>query len=175
MASDTAEALLAAEDAPFIDPVELRQTLGCFATGVAIVTTLGTNGRPVGMTINSFNSVSMDPPLVLWSIAKTAPSYDAFHANGSFIVNILSEHQHDLCQQFSRPAEDKFAGVAFEPGLNGIPQLTDAAAHLECVTHERFEGGDHTIIVGRVMGLQASDAPPLLFHRGKLCGFTHQL
>lgn len=169
-----AEAALAAEDAPFIDPVELRNTLGCFATGVAIVTTLGVNDRPVGMTINSFNSVSMDPPLVLWSIARKAPSYDAFRANGSFVVNILSEHQHDLCLQFSRPSEDKFAGVEFEPGLNGIPRLNEAAAHLECVTYDRVEGGDHTIIIGRVMGLRASDALPLLFHRGKLRGLAER-
>jgi len=167
-----AEAPLAAGDTPFIDPAELRNTLGCFATGVAIVTTLGPDGRPVGMTINSFNSVSMDPPLVLWSIAKKAPSYDAFRANRGFVVNILSEHQLDLCLQFSRPSEDKFAGVDFEPGLNGIPQLTGAAAHLECVTHDRVEGGDHTIIIGRVIGLRASDAQPLLFHRGKLRGFA---
>ncbi|WP_346915313.1 flavin reductase family protein [uncultured Roseibium sp.] len=171
----SAEASLAADDAPFIDPADLRNTLGCFATGVAIVTTLSANGRPVGMTINSFNSVSMDPPLVLWSIARKAPSYDAFHANGSFVVNILSEHQHELCLQFSRPSEDKFAGVDFEPGLNGIPQLTGAAAHLECMTHDRVEGGDHTIIIGRVMRLQASDAMPLLFHRGILRGFDGRI
>lgn len=162
-------------DGTCIDPRRFRDTLGCFATGVAVVTTIAPDGLPVGMTISSFNSVSMEPPLVLWSISNTAPSFEAFEKNPHFNVNILSEDQHDLCLQFSRPSEDKFSGVDHDACPNGVPRLADVAARLECETHSRIEGGDHTIIIGRVLGLHASESPPLLFHRGKLRGFAQSL
>jgi flavin reductase (DIM6/NTAB) family NADH-FMN oxidoreductase RutF len=145
----------------------LREALGCFATGVVVVTTLGDHGAPVGLTINSFNSVSLDPPLVLWSLALSAQSLRAFRTHEAFAINILSADQADLCHQFARPSEDKFADVSWTPGLMGVPVLDDAHAHLECKVWRRYEGGDHEIILGEVMALQAHDKSPLVYHRGR--------
>ena len=152
---------------------ELRDVLGSFATGVVVVTTLGDGGAPVGLTINSFNSVSLDPPLVLWSLALTAPSLGAFRAHDAFAVNILSRDQADLCMRFARPSDDKFAGVSWRPGLKGVPVLNDAHAHLECRTWRHYEGGDHEIIIGEVMALAATDTAPLVYHRGRLAHVAH--
>ena len=146
---------------------ELRDVLGCFATGVAVVTTRGEGGAPVGLTINSFNSVSLDPPLVLWSLSLNAPSLGAFRANGAFAVNILSERQANLARKFARPASDKFAGVDWEPGCADVPLIAGAAARLECRTWRRYEGGDHEIIIGEVIAMAATDKAPLIFHRGR--------
>lgn len=146
---------------------ELREVLGCFATGVAVVTTRGEGGAPVGLTINSFNSVSLDPPLVLWSLALAAPSLDAFRAHPGFAVNILSEDQAALARKFARPAPDKFAGIDWEPGYADVPLIAGAAARLECRTWRRYEGGDHEIIVGEVIAVAAVDKAPLIFHRGR--------
>lgn len=149
------------------DRQELRAALGCFATGVVVVTTLGKGGAPVGLTINSFNSVSLDPPLVLWSLALSAPSLDAFRSHPAFAINILSAEQADACRQFARPAPDKFAGVGWTPGHEGVPVLDGAVANLQCRTFRRYEGGDHEIFLGEVVGLRASDREPLVYHRGR--------
>lgn len=146
---------------------ELRDVLGCFATGVSVVTTRGEGGAPVGLTINSFNSVSLDPPLVLWSLALTAPSLSAFRAHRAFAVNILSETQAGLARKFARPASDKFAGVDWKPGYADVPLIAGAAARLECRTWRRYEGGDHEIIIGEVIAVAATDRAPLIFHRGR--------
>lgn len=150
-----------------VDRISLRNALGCFATGVAIVTTRGDGDAPVGLTISSFNSVSLDPPLVLWSIANTAPSLGAFRGRDSFAINILAEDQLDLCQRFSRPSETKFAGVDFLNGYDDVPLLTGAAARFECRTYARYPGGDHEIYLGEVVDLYASDKDPLVFHKGQ--------
>ena len=147
-------------------PRHLRDCLGSFTTGVVVVTTLGTEGRPVGLTINSFNSVSLDPPLILWSLALKAPSLEAFRATGAFVINILAEDQEDLGRRFATPSADKFAGVAYAPGLTGAPVLADTAAHLECRTYARYPGGDHEIYVGEVTALQDRGHAPLVYHRG---------
>lgn len=162
----------ARDPAPALDSTALREVLGCFATGVAVATTVGEDGRPVGLTINSFNSVSLDPPLVLWSIARSAPSFEAFRVHKAFTINILAEEQRELCRRFATPSDDKFADVAFESGYKGVPRLDGAIAYLECDTHDRFPGGDHTIIVGRVLNVASEDRAPLVYHRGQFMRFA---
>ncbi|WP_136656700.1 flavin reductase family protein [Nitratireductor sp. XY-223] len=153
-----------------IDRNMLRDALGHFATGVAVVTTLGEGGRPVGLTINSFNSVSLSPPLILWSLARTAPSFDAFRNYNAFAINILARDQRDLCMQFARPSEDKFRDIAHRPGIENVPLIDGVHAQLECRTYRRHEGGDHEIYLGEVIGISTFEKQPLVFHRGQ---FTH--
>lgn len=151
-----------------IDPKDLRRALGCFPTGVAIVTTLSREGDPVGLTISSFNSVSLDPPLVLWSIGLNAASLPVFRANGGFVINVLSAAQVDLPKTFSSPVEDRFATVPWRPGLAGRPVLDEAAAVFECRTYARYDGGDHEILLGEVLRHEATDRVPLVFGKGRL-------
>ena len=150
-----------------IDPRELRDALGCFATGVCVVTTVGDEGAPVGMTINSFSSVSLDPPLILWSIGLNTPSRSAFHDHGCFAINIMGVDTKDLTLQFARPSDNKFEGVNWAAGHNGVPVLADAMTTLECVIEDRILSGDHEIFIGRVMNIGHGEGEPLLFHRGK--------
>lgn len=147
---------------------QFRDVLGSFTTGVVVVTTLGEDGRPIGLTVNSFNSVSLDPPLILWSIALKSPSLSAFRLHAFFAVNILAEDQEPLCRQFATPAPDKFQNVCFERGVTGVPVLGGTAGHLECRTFARYPGGDHEIYVGEVQAVQDHGAPPLVFHRGAI-------
>jgi flavin reductase (DIM6/NTAB) family NADH-FMN oxidoreductase RutF len=149
-----------------LDQQALRSALGCFATGIAVVTTRGGDGLPVGLTVNSFNSVSLDPPLILWSISLSAPSLPAFRDHDGFAVNILAADQAEICMQFARGAEDKFSGVGWREGRFGVPLIEGAVAQFECSTHARHPGGDHEIYLGRVVGLSASDTPPLVIWRG---------
>ncbi|MDT0576249.1 flavin reductase family protein [Croceicoccus sp. F390] len=149
-----------------IDAKSLRNALGSFATGVTIVTT-NHDGRKVGLTANSFNSVSLDPPLVLWSLAKKSSNIEAFKAVDAFAVHILGADQEALSDQFATPGVDKFEGVEFKTGRAGIPLLTDCAARFECQTAYQYDGGDHIIFVGEVLNLEQSEKEPLLFHRGK--------
>ena len=150
-----------------IDPSALRNVLGCFATGVCVVTTIGDEGRPVGMTINSFSSVSLDPPLILWSIGLDAPSRGAFQTHGSFAINIMGSGTKDTTMNFARPSDDKFAGVSWRVGHRGIPLLNEAIAVLECDVEKRIVVGDHEIFIGRVQHLQQNDGDPLVFHKGQ--------
>lgn len=144
----------------------LRNVLGSFTTGVVIATTIGDNGRPVGLTVNSFNSVSMDPPLILWSLALKSPSLSAFRSQSGFAINILAEDQERLCRQFATPNEDKFLDVRFDMGETSVPVLHGAAAYLECSTYARYPGGDHEIYVGEVKAMRDHGLSPLVFHRG---------
>ncbi|NNU81655.1 flavin reductase family protein [Halovulum dunhuangense] len=150
------------------DPQEFRRALGCFPTGVAVVTTLDPDGRPVGLTVSSFNSVSLDPPLVLWSIALRASSLPSFQRNPHFAINVLAVGQSDLPGIFSSRVEDRFAGLDWQPGLHGIPVLPDSAASFECGVYNRCDGGDHEVILGRVLRFAASDRTPLVFGKGRL-------
>lgn len=158
-----------------IDPRELRDVLGCFATGVCVVTTLGDEGRPVGMTINSFSSVSLDPPLILWSIGLNTPSRGAFQRHGSFAVNIMGEDAKDTTLHFARPSEDKFADISWTQGLHGIPVLSEAMAVLECTMEDQIISGDHEIFIGRVARIDQSEGNPLLFHKGKFAAIGNML
>jgi len=149
------------------NPHQFRNALGQFATGVTIVTTMDGNANPVGVTASSFNSVSLDPPLVLWSLAKTAQSMPAYQNSGGFNVHVLASHQSDLSNQFARPSDDKFAGVKWTPCEDGFPLLPEYAALFRCKTHFQYEGGDHIIFVGEVIDYKTHDLPVLVFHGGK--------
>ncbi|WP_221801621.1 flavin reductase family protein [Oceanobacter mangrovi] len=152
-----------------IDNQQLRQALGQFATGVTIVTTNTPQGEPVGVTVSSFNSVSLEPPLVLWSIAKSAYSCEAFEAASHFAVHVLGAEQQPLSDRFARSSSDKFAGIELQQGINRLPLLTDCAARFQCAVEYCYEGGDHLIFVGRVMKLDLAEQPadPLLFYRSR--------
>jgi 3-hydroxy-9,10-secoandrosta-1,3,5(10)-triene-9,17-dione monooxygenase reductase component len=152
---------------PF-DPREFRTALGSFATGVTIVTTCLPSGEEwAGVTANSFNSVSLDPPLVLWSLAKNARSRAVFEAGGSWAVHILAYDQEVLSNRFATRGEHKFEGVTTERGIDGVPLLTGCTARLQCRTRFVHEGGDHLIFVGEVIAFDREDKVPLVFHGGR--------
>lgn len=151
-----------------IDSRLFRDAMARFATGVAVVTTRDTTGRPVGVTINSLSSVSLEPPLLLWSLALKAPSLEAFRQSGLFAVNILPGSRDDLCRQFATPAPDKFRGVRYTVDCHGLPLLDDVLAQLVCRTWARYPGGDHEIFVGQVEDIRIAEGEPLVFFRGRL-------
>jgi flavin reductase (DIM6/NTAB) family NADH-FMN oxidoreductase RutF len=150
-----------------VDLQKFKRALSCFATGVAVVTTLDGDGEKVGMTVSSFNSVSLDPPLVLWSIANDANSYSVFTNANYCAVNVLAMHQDQLSSQFAQKGSDKFEGLECRSGIEGVPILPEYAACFECSTENIFEGGDHKIIVGRVLKLEDRENDPLIFYRGR--------
>lgn len=145
-----------------------RETLGLFVTGVTVITTRDAAGRPVGITANSFNSVSLDPPLILWSVGLNALSLQAFSHATAFAVHILRDDQADLSQRFATSGGDKFSGLAIESGLNDVPLLPDCAARLECLPHAQHPAGDHILFIARVHHLASDpDAMPLVYHGGR--------
>ena len=148
------------------DFVEFRRALGCFATGVAVVTALDSNGEKIGITINSFNSVSLDPPLVLWSVGKDSLSYDEFIVAEHFAVNVLATHQRDMCDRFANSGGNKFGGLNCGEGVAGIPLLPEFSAVFECQSVDRYDGGDHKIVVGCVVKFEDRKTDPLIFYRG---------
>ncbi len=150
-----------------IAPAALRKALGQFPTGVAIVTAADSQGQ-IGMTANSFSSVSLDPPLVLWSVAKSALSHDRFVAADAFAVHFLGADHHELALRFAGRSADKFGEIAHRPGIAGSPLLEGLAPIFECRAWARYPGGDHTILVGEVIGLVERVHDPLLFHSGVL-------
>ncbi|HEY4547838.1 MAG TPA: flavin reductase family protein [Pedomonas sp.] len=150
-----------------LDPRAFRSALGQYATGVAIVTALEDTGRPVGMTINSFASVSLDPPLVLWSVQLNTTSSQAFRTCGRFSVNVLAADQQDTAMRFARTDEHKFLDFPVDTGLGGVPLIPGALATFECSTWAVYPGGDHEIIVGKVENLITRPGPALGFHQGK--------
>ncbi|AWK84807.1 flavin reductase family protein [Azospirillum thermophilum] len=152
---------------PF-DARSFRSALGCFATGIAVVTTLEPDGQPVGVTVNSFSSVSLDPPLVQFCLGRAAQSFAAFTAAPSFAVNILADDQEDLSVRFSRrEQQERWGGVAVERWDSGVPILAGCLASLECDREHLFDAGDHVIVVGRVRRLASRpDGRPLLYFRG---------
>jgi 3-hydroxy-9,10-secoandrosta-1,3,5(10)-triene-9,17-dione monooxygenase reductase component len=145
---------------------EFRNALGSFATGVCIITTLGKNGQKVGMTANSFNSVSLTPPLILWSIGKSTNCFDDFMAADAFAVHILAADQQDLSNRFATTGEDRFANIQCTDGLSGIPILPHYSACFECKAANQFDGGDHIIMTGEVVRFSDNQLDPLLFYRG---------
>lgn len=166
----TSNLALAARDeatpANAIDPRELRNTLGLFATGVTVVTAPGADGRPVGITANSFSSLSLEPPLVLWSLALKSSNVGLFAEGKPFAINILAAEHEALALQFARPLPDKFDGVDYVSNGAGVPLLVGALAQLECRVSFTRELGDHLLIVGQVEALASQPGTPLLFHRG---------
>lgn len=146
----------------------LREVMGAYPTGVTIVAALDDDGSPFGLTVNSFTSLSLDPPLVLVCIGRQSTWHDHLVASRTFAVNILAAGQHEVATRFAvEPSEGRFEGVPWTPGASGAPVLPDAAASIECALHEVLEGGDHTILVGRVEDLRVTDRPSLVFHRGR--------
>ncbi|HWI09847.1 MAG TPA: flavin reductase [Burkholderiaceae bacterium] len=148
------------------DPKEFRKTLGTFTTGVTIITTRAADGTPVGITANSFNSVSLDPPMVLWSLARNARSLAAFDKAQHWAVHILSADQEPLSNRFARSSEDKFSGVPVDTGIGDVPLLSNCTSRLQCRTSFKYEGGDHIIFVGEVLAFDRNDVAPLVFHGG---------
>jgi flavin reductase (DIM6/NTAB) family NADH-FMN oxidoreductase RutF len=155
------------DEAPAIDPRAFRNALGTFATGVVVVTARDPSGRRYGMTVNSFSAVSLDPPLVLWSLSKTNQNCSVFTAADNFAINVLAMGQIDLSQRFARPSVDKFAGIPLTDGIGGAPLLGDTAAVFECRRHDVLEGGDHHILLGRVLRFSHRAVPTLVFCQGR--------
>ncbi|MCM8735758.1 flavin reductase family protein [Azospirillum sp. A1-3] len=141
----------------------LRDAYARYATGVAVITTLTPAGTPVGLTVNSFSSVSLDPPLVLWSLMRSSASLPAFGEASRFAVNVLADDQHHLSTRFASRSEERFAGIDWTPGLGGVPLLPDCLAQFECTTHRLVEAGDHVVVLGRVHRFEHHDGAPLLF------------
>lgn len=150
------------------DPRLFRQALGRFSTGVTVITTRTADGRQEGMTANSFAAVSLDPPLVLWSIRNQAPSFDAFRDAGVFAINILTQDQAALSHHFATPTHNKFEGISHTQGHGGCPMLVDTLAQFECDLEQMIPAGDHHIMIGRVQRACFDDsASPLLFSGGR--------
>lgn len=149
------------------DERDFRNALGTFGTGVTIVTTRAPDGRPYGMTANSFSAVSLDPPLVLWSLALKSPSAPLFRAAQHFGVSVLALDQLHLSRHFARSAEDKFVGIDTVDGAGGVPLIGGAASTFECRSEYRYFGGDHQIIVGRVERYTYDRRATLLFCHGR--------
>jgi len=150
-----------------MDRRDFRRALGQFATGVTVVTTRTSDGRKVGVTVNSFSSVSLDPPLLLWNLSRQAPSFADFTHATHVAINVLAANQHHLSRQFSTPLPDKFAGVEFVEGPAGVPLLTGVNAHFVCRNVRQYDGGDHVIFLGEVEEYKYTDGEPLVFHSGR--------
>ncbi|MCB1334703.1 MAG: flavin reductase family protein [Roseivivax sp.] len=149
-----------------IDPRALRDAFGCFMTGVTVVTTVDGAGNPLGFTANSFSSVSLDPPLLLVSIANKSANLDAFSTGRGFAVNILSERQKDVSATFARPVADRFSAVAWRRGPVGAPLLDGVSAWFDCTLEQAIPAGDHTILLGRIGAFEDSAHPGLGYYRG---------
>jgi 3-hydroxy-9,10-secoandrosta-1,3,5(10)-triene-9,17-dione monooxygenase reductase component len=150
-----------------LDPREFRNALGAFATGVTVVTAAAPDGSRAGVTANSFNSVSLDPPMILWSLARNSRSLAVFERALYWAVHILAADQDHLSNHFAKSAADKFVGLEIETGFGGVPLLKDYATRLQCKTAFKYEGGDHVIFVGEVLSVDRRDVAPLVFHGGK--------
>jgi flavin reductase (DIM6/NTAB) family NADH-FMN oxidoreductase RutF len=163
-------ALITGDTPVTVDARAFRQSLGTFPTGVCLVTTMTEHGKREGMTINSFASVSLDPPLILWSIRDDARSGDAFINGRHFILSVLAATQRELALHFSKPSSDKFAAFEsqFDSGLAGCPRLKASVATFECSVYSRHQEGDHTILLGKVEAHTRSGEPPLLLHMGQM-------
>jgi flavin reductase (DIM6/NTAB) family NADH-FMN oxidoreductase RutF len=153
---------------PNFSALEFRASLAMFATGVTIVTARTPEGELIGLTANSFNSLSLDPPLVLWSLAQAAGSMPALSSGTHYAINVLAADQKALAERFASRRDDRWAGVAYTDGASGAPLITGAAASFECFNRSRYQEGDHVIFVGEVERCSHQPgAAPLLFHGGK--------
>ncbi|RYF42170.1 MAG: flavin reductase [Comamonadaceae bacterium] len=153
---------------PSFSAQEFRAALGTFATGVTIVTALTPEGRPIGLTANSFASVSLAPPLVLWSLAQMAASLEAFRAGSHYAIHVLAADQRALAERFALKGADRWTDLEYTQGVAGVPLLDGAAATFECFNRSRYEEGDHVIFVGEVERFSRQEnASPLLFHGGQ--------
>jgi 3-hydroxy-9,10-secoandrosta-1,3,5(10)-triene-9,17-dione monooxygenase reductase component len=147
--------------------VSLRQALSAFSTGVTVVSTVSSTGEPVGLTANSFNVVSLEPPLVLWSLRTSSASIEAFRSASHFTVNVLSEEQIDLSRRFAGRSEDRFDGVTWRFGPNSVPRLKGCAAIFECRIVSQQLVGDHVLFIGEIEEYRYQARRPLIFHHGR--------
>lgn len=153
--------------APPADALAMRSALGGFATGVTVVTCRGESGQSVGLTVSSFNALSLEPPLVLWSLRLASPNLPAFDAASHFAINVLAEAQVDLSRRFASARSDKFDDGAWSQGLGGAPVLAGCAATFECERLSSQTAGDHRLFIGRVLATAAQPVPPLVYHGGR--------
>ncbi|MBR9970526.1 flavin reductase family protein [Magnetospirillum sulfuroxidans] len=151
-----------------VDQRTFRKALGCFATGVTVVTSINPDDNtPAGVTVSAFSSVSLEPPLVLFCLGNKTSSLNAFKQSGRFVINVLAENQRDLSIRFASRSDDKWAGVSMEVGLGGVPVLSGCIANLECSIVNTVESGDHVIFIGEVEGIHYQEGgAPLLYFRG---------
>ncbi|WP_027566678.1 flavin reductase family protein [Bradyrhizobium sp. URHA0013] len=156
---------LASDNSP-IDPRDFRSALGTYATGVTIITAAALDGKPYGLTCNSFASVSLNPPLVLWSLVVYSSSLTIFQNASHFTVNVLGVSQQALASKFAKSSDDKFTGVDWTPGLGNAPVLAESVANFQCRSVNRYYGGDHVIFLGAVEAYTYNAKEPLLFARG---------
>lgn len=152
---------------PATDATALRHAFGRFATGVTVVTTVDAQGEPVGLTVNSFSSLSLDPPLLLWSLRRASPSLQAFCAAPRFAVNVLAESHLEVSRTFAARVSHKFDGGPWERDVDGLPLLKGAAARFVCATQSHQDAGDHVLFIGRVLQISETHEPPLLFQGGR--------
>ena len=155
-----------ASDSSPIDPRDFRNALGTYATGVTIITAAAPDGKPYGLTCNSFASVSLNPPLVLWSLVVYSSSLTIFQNASHFTVNVLGASQQALASKFAKSSDDKFTGVDWTPGLGKAPVLAESVANFQCRSVNRYYGGDHVIFLGAVEAYTYGAVEPLLFARG---------
>ncbi|MFJ2742234.1 flavin reductase family protein [Streptomyces sp. NPDC087440] len=149
-----------------VQGADMRSAMSSFCTGVALITALEPDGRPTGMAVQSFSSVSLDPPLICFCPAHTSSTWPKIRAAGRFAVNILGHDQQELCRQFAVPGADKFAGVDWTPGAQGVPLIAGVLATIECELADVLDGGDHAIALGRVTGMEVRrEGEPLVFFR----------
>ena len=146
----------------------LRRTLGKYSTGVTVVTSTDNDGNPIGMTVNSFTSVSLRPALVLWCIDKKQPSYNSFMNAGGYAVNILSKAQNDLCYRFASQIDDKFENINWKRSENGFPIIENCLAWFDCKKWNCYSGGDHQILVGEVTSFDSTELEPLTYWNGQI-------
>jgi len=154
-----------------IEPKALRAALGRYATGVTLITCRDAQGQPHGLTANSFNSLSLDPPLVLWALRRASPQLGCFQHASHFAVNVLAESQIELSRRFASPVHDRFAEGQWTDGQGGAPVLAGCTAVFECATERHLDAGDHVLFIGQVLQLAEAALPPLLFQ----AGHYHQL
>jgi len=150
-----------------LDSWDFRQAVGSFTTGVTVVTTCDDAGVRYGLTANSFASVSLEPPLVLFCVDRQAPSLTGLHRSRHFAINVLASDQEEIAKRFARRADDKFAGLNWRVGILGAPLLDRSIAHIECTFEHSHPSGDHEIIIGRVHRVRVYAGEPLVFHRSR--------
>jgi flavin reductase (DIM6/NTAB) family NADH-FMN oxidoreductase RutF len=144
-----------------------KEVMGNYPTGVTVVTTVDENGVPLGLTVNSFASVSIDPLLILWSIDKNVSSYDAFMKNDKFAVHVLTSDQGDICSLFAMKGKDRFSNCKWELSEHNLPVIAEASGVLQCKKFKTVDAGDHTILIGEVVDIQSENKEPLLYHKRK--------
>jgi len=144
--------------------LELRKALGQFATGITVITTRTADGSPVGLTVNSFTSVSLEPPLLLWCLGRGSANYDAFRLAERHLVNVLAADQAELSKRFASRRPDRFTGLRYSDTDTGLPRLPGCIAWYECAIRSRYDEGDHVILVGRIEAFEIASGRPLVFH-----------